>query len=207
MDNFKKAVQEDSNTICAYIYGSHVYGTNHKDSDFDFISIVRDKSVENPLVKFGDVTSYTIDEFQKLVNEHEISVLECIFLKDNFKLKEEHKFNFEVNKQVLRNSISSKASNSWVKCKKKFIVEEDFNPYIGKKSAWHSLRIFDFGTQIANHGKIVDYGSMNSILPDLMQLNSWGEIDGNFRKFHNETASKFKAVAPKEEPIPSKKVM
>ena len=207
MENFKAAIEQDNNTICAYIYGSRVYGSHHKDSDFDFITIVKDKTVHSPLLEFGDVTAYTVDEFQKLVNEHEISVLECIFLKDEFKLKEDHKFNFELNKSTLRNSISSKASNSWVKCKKKFIVEQDFNPYIGKKSAWHSLRIFDFGTQIATQGKIVDYGSMNAILPDIMQLNSWSEIDGAFRKFHNETASKFKAVAPKEEMLTPKKIM
>lgn len=207
MDNFKQAVQQDTNTLCTYVYGSHVYGTNHKDSDFDFICVVKDKDLENPLAKFGDVTNYTIEEFQKLIDAHEISALECVFLKDEFKLKEEHQFTFELNKQILRNAISAKASNSWVKCKKKFIVEQDFNPYIGKKSAWHSLRIFDFGIQIATNGKITDYGSMNSVMPDIMQLNSWEEIDAGFRKFHNETASKFKAVAPKEETAQQRKLM
>jgi predicted nucleotidyltransferase len=207
MDNFKQAAQQDNNTICAYVYGSHVYGTNHKDSDFDFICVVKDKTQDSPLAQFGDVTTYTTDEFQQLVTNHEISALECVFLKDEFKLKEEHQFTFELNKQVLRNAISAKASNSWVKCKKKFIVEQDFNPYIGKKSAWHSLRIFDFGTQIAINGKITDYGSMNSVMPDIMQLGSWAEIDAGFRKFHNETASKFKAVAPKEEVVAQKKLM
>jgi predicted nucleotidyltransferase len=207
MNNFKQAVESDNNTICAYLYGSHVYGTNHKDSDFDFICIVKDKSLQSPLAKFGDVTNYTIEDFQNLINAHEISALECFFINDEFKIKEEHHFSFELNKQTLRNAISAKASNSWVKCKKKFIVEQDFNPYIGKKSAWHSLRIFDFGTQIATHGKILDYGSMNSVLSDIMQLNSWEEIDKGFRKFHNETASKFKAVAPKEEVVPQRKPM
>jgi hypothetical protein len=85
-----------------------------------------------------------------------------------------------------------------VKSKKKFIVEKDYSPYIGKKSAWHSIRILDFGYQIAKYGKINDYQSVNNLLKSIMKLNSWEEIDENFKTVYNETASRFKEVAPKE---------
>ncbi len=195
--NFKSTVEKNPNIICAYIYGSQVYQTNTEKSDHDFICVVRDKEANNPLSQFGDVTTYTVEEFQNLVNQHEISVLECLFLKDEFVIKQEHTFDFSLNKEALRNSISAKSSNSWVKTKKKFIVEEDFNPYVGKKSAWHSLRILNFGTQIAKTGKIEDYSQCNDLFKKVMDCNSWDEINEKFKATYNEMASEFKKHAPK----------
>lgn len=198
MDNFKKSIKNDSNIVAAFLYGSRVYGTHTEQSDYDFICIVKNKEVYNPLTQFGDVTNYTEEEFNNLICKHEISVLECVFLDESFIVKKSEDFNFNLNKQELRNSISAKASNSWVKCKKKFIVEEDFNPYVGKKSAWHSLRILDFGKQIADNGKIVNYGSCNHLQKELMELKSWGEIEQKFKPIYNNMSSAFKQSAPKD---------
>ncbi len=195
--NIKSTAEKDPNIICAYLYGSQVYKTNTEKSDHDFICVVNNKEANNQLVLFGDVTNYTVEEFQNLVNQHEISVLECLFLKDEFVLKQKHNFDFSLNKELLRNSISAKSSNSWVKAKKKFIIEEDFNPYIGKKSAWHSLRILNFGTQIAKNGKIEDYSQCNDLFKKVMECNSWEEINEKFKTTYNEMASEFKRNAPK----------
>lgn len=199
MQRFKQVTNTDDNIICAYLYGSQVYGTYHEGSDYDFICIVKDKSKNNPLAKFGDITNYTVEEFQMIINNHEISALECIFLANEYVVKNNHQFQFELDKSALRNSISAKSSNSWVKCKKKFLVEADYNPYVGKKSAWHALRILDFGTQIGTHGKIVDFSSVNWLFPEVMKLNSWEEIEAEYKKTYNNFSSAFKLVAPKEE--------
>ncbi len=201
MEQMIKIAQQDPNILNAFMYGSRVYGTNHKDSDYDFICIVEDKEKTNPLAQFGDVTNYSVDEFQELVNQHEISVLECLFLHNEFVLKQTKTFPFFLNKSKLRESISAKSSNSWVKCKKKFLVEEDYNPYVGKKSAWHSLRILDFGKQIADHQKIIDFSTSNHFLSDIMQMNSWEELNEKYKPIYNSVASSFKQSAPKETSI------
>jgi len=192
---------KDDNIIGIYQYGSFVYGTNHEKSDKDLIVILNDinQSLEKieELRKNYDVNIYSKNDFEKMIKEHEISALECLFLEDKFILKY-HQWNFELDLPTLRNSVSQKSSNSWVKAKKKFIVEKDYAPYIGQKSAWHAIRMLDFGTQIAKYGMIKNYATQNEILPEILKLNTWEEIDAKFRLKYNETASIFRKFAPKE---------
>ena len=124
--------------------------------------------------------------------------MKCLFLNNKKIKKNELDVNFSLNKNTLRHSISAKSSNSWVKAKKKFIVEEDYNPYIGQKSAWHAIRMLDFGIQLATLGKIENYSSSNKLLNKITSCKSWSEIDENFRFMYNEKSSQFKLVAPKE---------
>lgn len=209
-------LEENSNIICCFLYGSRIYGTNNEQSDYDFIAVVKDKhdlKINTEVIKIAkeklgidmkqnikvDVHPYTEEEFLTGLNGMEISFLECVsggFGKTLFYGKE-----YEVpkiNLALLRDSFSRKASNSWVKCKKKFIVPEDFNPYVGKKSAWHSLRILDFGKQIADNGKIINFSSVNHLMSDIMGLDSWDEIEQKYKTVYNSMSSSFKLSAPKE---------
>lgn len=192
---------EDKNIIAIYQYGSYVYTTNTEKSDKDIIVVLEDIEQSNEIIeelkKEHDVNIYSKNDFKNLINEHEISVLECLFLEDKFILKY-HEWEFGLDLVKLRNSISQKSSNSWVKAKKKFIVEKDYAPYIGQKSAWHAIRILDFGTQIAQYGKIIDYSKKKNTLIEILKYNTWEEIDNVFRKEYNETASIFRQYAPKE---------
>ncbi len=214
----KNVTLEDNNNniICCLLYGSRVYGTNNEQSDYDFIAVVKDKhdlKINTEVIKIAkeklgidmkqnikvDVHPYTEEEFLTGLNGMEVSFLECVsggFGKTLFYGKEYEvpKINFT----LLRDSFSRKASNSWVKCKKKFIVPEDFNPYIGKKSAWHSLRILDFGKQVADNGKIIDFGSVNHLYDDVMSLESWEEVEQKYKTVYNAFATEFKKSAPKE---------
>ena len=197
-----KEILNDSNVISIYDYGSSVYGTMTEKSDIDIIMVVNDKiKAETLLLKmkqYVDVNMFDKEEFKRLIEEHEVTALECIFLDNKYKWKEVESWNFTLNLQKLRNAFSSKSSNSWVKAKKKFVVEKDFNDYIGKKSAWHAIRILDFGQQIGEKGCIYNYSRVNNILKEIMQCNTWEEIDKQFRKTYNEAGTKFKLVAPKE---------
>lgn len=192
---------KDNNIIAIYQYGSYVYGTNSEKSDKDLIVILEEVNkshdIVNQLRKDYDVNIYSKIEFEKLIKDHEISALECLFLEDKFILKyQQWEFNLDVAQ--LRNSISQKSSNSWVKAKKKFIVEKDYAPYIGQKSAWHAIRMLEFGTQIAKHGRIIDYTTENNLLKEILKYDKWEDIDSKFRKQYNETASVFRQYAPKE---------
>lgn len=205
---------ESNNIIAVFRYGSQLYGTANYGSDHDFVAIVKNKHdirIDSEVIKIAknalhldvkksiqiDVNAYTEDEFMTALNDMEISFLECV---DNpnaliyGKLIPLPKIDLE----KLRHSISKKASNSWVKAKKKLApLSVDYAPKIGKKSAWHALRILMYGTQLAEHSCIHDYQCANSIYESIMSCDSWEEIDMQFRSVYNHLSTEFRKVAPK----------
>lgn len=191
----------DSNVLNIYMFGSMVYGSNNEKSDNDLIVVTNNKVVSNDI----NIHYYTIIEFQTLLNNHEIQMLECYFLPRIFKVKEEYKFNLEsIDKVKLRINISTITSNSYQKCKKKLTVMGDYDKYIAIKSLFHSLRILDFGIQIAQHGKIDNYSSMNYVMFDLLKLSAehdyidlWEIIETKYKKMFNNKSSIFKQLCPK----------
>ena len=190
-----KYLISDDNILAIFDYGSVVYGTNKENSDHDLILVVKNK--QNIVNSQYDITQYTEQEFKLLLDNHEISVLECLFLDKKNIHKNNLKIDFKLDKNLLRASVSAKASNSWVKAKKKFIVEADCNPYVGQKSAWHTLRILDLGIQLASTNKITNYSESNLLLKPILECKSWDEIDKNFRSVYNYKSSAFKLLAPK----------
>lgn len=185
-------------------YGSQVYGTAGSQSDFDYIAVI-DQNLEQPAnLDLPDlnvnITLYSPSLFQQKLNEHEISVLECLFLPPNLILKKTNEFAFTLSLPKLRAAISAKASNSWVKAKKKMIVEKDYAPYIGVKSLFHCFRIIEFGRQIAIHGKIVDYEAANGIWKELSLVESWTwpQLENTYKELYNKACTEFRLVAPKE---------
>jgi len=183
------------NIINAYVYGSHVYGTANSLSDNDFIFIVRSKTRDQFKSENINISYYTLNEFQQLIDDHEISAIECLFLIDSFKLKETHKFNFTLNKEVLRSSLSQKSSNSFVKSKKKLTVAKDYNYFGGIKSIFHAFRIINFGIQICMYGKIVDYSDTNHILYEAYTQKDWEGLEKSFKQSYNNLRTEFRKVA------------
>lgn len=190
---------------CSVIpYGSRVYGSHTADSDYDFHVILRDKVFakedwKNKLAQRNlDLHVWSQSEFTEALNDHRVYALECINLPKSQWLRDGLSFAYKPSKKKLREEFSRVASNSWVKAKKKLIVEADYNEHIAKKSIFHSFRILDFGIQIAMHGSIIDYSSMNEILEELKTLPAdWTAIDDTFRERHNKLASTFREVCPK----------
>lgn len=184
-----------------YTYGSVVYGTNTNLSDEDYIIVVKDGVIEsqsecNSAAHNTDIIIYTESCFKQKIEEHEISVLECLFLPDELKY-EEIKFKFVLDKGRLRNAISAKCSNSWVKAKKKLIVEKDYNPYIAKKSLYHAFRIINFGWQIGKY-KMIFYYKFN-MLPEILAMpDDWDLLKAKYQSKFNYAISEFRKICPKE---------
>lgn len=201
-------LKEKYNAFSIFPYGSTVY-KNKKPEDQDFI-IVSDKnyfqeSFEINGIKY-EISNYNKEQFFKLINDHEIAVLECIKINHSSKYvnKEIEDFilDFKIVKEQLRESISAKSSNSYVKAKKKLIIEEDFNVNISLKSLWHSFRMLDFGIQIVKNNEI-DPTSSNElyekIVKDyLLNNNDWDKIHSKYKPEYNSLLSKFKEVCPKK---------
>jgi hypothetical protein len=183
-----------------YRYGSWVYGTNNPNSDEDFIAI-GDVGDEEYVIEDGNksIHYYNKSTFQKHIDNHKIYALECLFLPNEHKLAEEFKFTFTLDNKKLRNYISEKSSNSYVKCKKKFEVEKDRDYYVGKKSLFHSIRMIDFAIQIASNNRIENYKSCNSIYEEIMTDPSldWEHYHAIYKPIFNQYMTRFRELCPK----------
>lgn len=199
-----QAVAKHYNAIAAFPYGSAVY-LNKTPDDYDFI-IVTDSNFQEQIVINGfdcEVSSYSKDEFLKKLQSHDIALLECLLIEHSDFVNNIPETNdFQIDLGLLREAISQKSSNSYVKAKKKLIVEEDFDLKVSFKSLWHSLRIADFGLQIATSGKITNPQSVNSYYPEIVQdyfdsNNDWAVIHQKYKPIHNKTMSLFREKCPK----------
>ncbi len=124
-----------------------------------------------------------------------------VYIDENFK---DSIYNFKINKEKLREASSQKSSNSYVKAKKKLIIEEDFDIYISLKSLWHSIRILDFSTQIANNNMIENPDSVNHLFIEINNdyldfENDWNKIHLKYKPIYNQFSSKFKESCPKKQ--------
>jgi len=193
--------EKPENVLNVYLYGSRVYGNIRKDSDYDFIVVLKKKRINNQ-EQFSDnlinVQFYTVDDFQRRLDNHEISALECYFLPEQYILKRNVCFSFKLVIEKLRESLSTKANNSFVKAYKKLTIEKDYNLLTAQKSLWHSFRIIYFGIQIAKYGKITDYSECNAIFWDILRLKEWDDMVDQYKKSHNNIMSQFRILAPKK---------
>lgn len=180
-------------------YGSRVYGTHKENSDYDYLAIIPENRRADTGTEFWhnnvNVHIYNRRDFQNQLDRHKIHCLEAYFLPGS---DVPSQFKFELNLVKLRHVLAHKSSHSFVKAKKKIDVEHDY--YIGWKSLFHSLRILDFGIQIAEQGSIVDYSSMNDVWVEIINNPeyTWDFYKEKYQPVYNDLASKFRKLAPKE---------
>lgn len=171
-----------------YCYGSQVYGTATKESDYDYLVVVDgEPEVEEEKIAENDFHYISKTKFLELLENNDIKALECVFSPSNHILKESFKPIFILDKQKMRKSISAICSNSWVKGKKKIIVENE--KYIGLKSIFHSIRIMEFANEIISN-EAIQYESMNWVYRRLMEMGV--EMDGE--KLWNAIQLEFKPL-------------
>jgi len=181
-----------------YIFGSRVYGTYDDKSDWDVI-MVANNSVESTEIRNGlfNIHIYTPDKFKADLDWNRINNLECIYAPDWAKIKEDISYdNFSITIDKIRHATSHISSNSWVKCKKKLTLSDDYKT--GIKSLFHSIRIPMFATQIVKDGYITNFSCANWIWDKIKYSNmTWEELDNEFRKTKNETLTEFRRVTKK----------
>lgn len=199
------------NTILMFPFGSTVYGTTTEQSDEDWIAVVRDDiddfedCYDNKWLYTTDnldITFLNENKWLEMIDKHHIYVLEGLSLPDNKVLigdMEKYRQLFKLDKWKLRQTISAIAENAYAKCHKKLTVEKDFDKYRAQKSIFHSIRILDFGKQIAEHGKIIDYSSCNNFWEEIYNLDSadWEVYKQKYKPLLNRMRSEFVALCPK----------
>lgn len=199
LDRIARAAKlPERDLIAVYGFGSRVYGTAGPRSDRDFY-VIADGVRDSTEVRNGDINLHlhTPSHFQDLLDRHKVGALECHFAPPEHRLVERWTFRFTLDKAALRREFSAVASNSWVKAKKKLEVEHE--PYLGKKSLWHAMRIVMFGTQIAAHGRIVDFAAANTLYPGIVEneTDDWNWFKAQFQAPFNALNTEFRKVAPK----------
>ena len=197
-DILKVAKLHPTRVFNIYLFGSRIYNTHTDNSDWDII-IVAKNSVESIEIKSDlyNIHIYTPDKFKQDLDWHMPKNLECLFAPDWAKLKEDMKFDFNLNIPKLRHATSHVSSNSWVKSKKKLEVANEYN--IGVKSLFHAIRIPIFSTQIVNFGEIRDFECANWIWNKISEKEwNWEDLDKEFRKVHNLVLTDFRKVTTKE---------
>ena len=189
-------ILDNYDVLNIYIVGSLVYNTYNENSDVDVKVVVKDSPFKtHQFTKYiYDITLYRLDYFMELVEDCEIDVLEALMSDNKFK-HETINIAYNIKPKLLRHSISSISSNSWVKCKKK-LLQNDYN--IGIKSMFHSMRLLDFGIQIMEKGFIKDFTSSNHIWDKLKSKSwNWDELVIEFKSYRNSLKTRFKKLAPK----------
>lgn len=181
--------------LYAFPFGSVVYGTTTDQSDKDYIVVVEGNAPYYQLIEenSGHIHVYSDTSFQSMINEHDITALECIFSQSTH-------YAFPLDLPTLRRSISAVVSNSFTKCRKKLEPGEHYDPYGAKKSLFHSLRILEFGIQIARYGAIKNFHSMNYVFEEIMKTEStdFEDYRKRFEPLGKELKEEFKQIAPLE---------
>lgn len=188
-----------------YTYGSANYGTLTEQSDYDFVVIVDMKQNEYLQYESEDLDIHFISEdyYKQLLIDHDIMALECYYHKRPI-LK--YEIDFKLNLVTLRKKISAICNNSWVKAGKKMNLPEE-DDYTGLKSLFHSFRILSYGIQLARDGDIRFsncglVGTTDNFFRELKhQFNlgkRWDYFKEKYKLEHNEMATQFRLLAPKE---------
>ena len=158
--------------VAIYPYGSRVYGCHTDVSDHDWVIVHRSSMLPSGAFRDNAISSedryhqaicYSRSGFRNAIDSYEIGALECAFLPQEMKLFES--MAFPIRKWDIKELVSaiiSKASNSWHTA----VRSSDEK---AKKNIFHALRILEFGTQMAEHGKIVDYSSCNGLRETLFK--------------------------------------
>lgn len=196
----KRAALTDANVVNLYQYGSRCYGNFREgQSDWDFIAVVKTKPNEQFSDNLINVSFFTVAEFERRLQDHEISALECYYLPTQYIWKQTHVFTHRMNLAALRHALSAKSSNSFVKSKKKLAESVDFDPLIGKKSLFHAFRIIRFGIQLATSGSITDYSACNDLYNEIMFSygDDWQVLFTRYKQAYNQLLTEFRLVAPK----------
>lgn len=187
------------NILGIYPFGSITYGTVTERSDHDFVVIVdMDVDYIQHESEMIDAHIMSLRRYKKMLADHDIMALETYFNPMAIKRVDTQ---FELNLPELRKKISAIVSNSWVKAKKKVTLENE-DSWSGYKSLFHSMRILDFGIQLAETGRIGDFQRVTHLWYEILEKVSSGEdfikIMEHFKPYQNSRATYFRQLAPKE---------
>lgn len=170
----------EEEVVNIYPYGSRVYGTDDEFSDDDFIIVFKSSMIKSKHGNYntfknnaissndGDIQGvcYSRGGFIDAINNYDVAAWECLSLPEEKVIKSKWPFKVQKyeEKQMVK-SIITKASSSWHIAGK---ASSYGNYDQAEKGVFHALRILDFGLQIKENQKIVNFSSSNHIWDKLL---------------------------------------
>jgi len=178
-----------------FVYGSRVYGYNRESSDFDIILVApnleKHKEIRGEKYNIHIVTP---DSFKEdLLRNYKISYLECVFAPEWARLQEKEKYDLNLNKDKIKKEMLAQSYSTWRNAKQKMIEGDTMR---GTKSAFHAIKILNFGIQMVEHGKIVDFSTCNDLHEEFENHNfyEWYQIKDEHLNMKCELENKLKSL-------------
>ena len=154
---------EDSSVLNAYTVGSHLWGTCHKNSDWDMVVVLDKLSSPKPLNLHRsnlEVFILSKDQYSEFIRTHSMQVLITVWLPENCILRE--KINpralFRLSQPALIASLEHTKERD-LRIAEKHFQKNDTKQ--AKKVLLHCIRYLDLGAQISSMGAICDYTLAN----------------------------------------------
>ncbi|QKF93478.1 polymerase nucleotidyl transferase domain protein [Fadolivirus algeromassiliense] len=159
-------VQYDNKVVYAILYGSHVYGTATAESDLDlYVVLENDIDVEDDTISFNhptlgriDITPITESDFLQDLKNNDVKAIEAIFVPSTFVIEGDQTVYQNIFKAVgplLRHSYGEICRHAWHRGVQKLTKELEEKEYrIGKKSLYHTIRLFICANQVYTTGKL-----------------------------------------------------
>lgn len=177
-DHILKELGIEGDVIAMYPYGSQIYGTATEKSDHDYIIVMKGALLDNGAFKNNAISNedYTIQGtvysrggFLDAINRYEISALECLSLDDSQVILKKWPFKVtnwntkEMVKQIIRKASESRHYSK--------MASKNGDKEHAIKSMFHALRILQFGLQLKEHQKIVDFKACNRLYSDFKKIS------------------------------------
>lgn len=179
----------DGEVIGCYQTGSRVYQCFTEDSDHDFVVVLGTKINVDEIVddEKTKISLHFIDEvsFSKKIQEYDAVYLQILFLQKNFVLRENQQM-MKIKKQwklyssSLESSICNVVDFTLTKSQRYY----ETSKYVSLKNIIHSIRYLQFGIQIAQYRRIIDYTSANKYFNEIFKLDykKWEEYYSHYEK-------------------------
>lgn len=167
----------DKNVRAVFRSGSRLYGCHEEWSDEDFVALLvagKRDLIRRPRV---NIIVQTAEQFQQGLREHSILALECFFTPPEARLKDGPIGEFKLNPAVLLDKATETSQTDFNKA----VARWSDQPEASKKKLYHSIRILMFATQIAQRGRIDDYGAANGVWTAIR--DNWSQDWADYTEF------------------------
>ena len=168
-----------SDILNVYLVGSHMWGTVHKDSDWDLVVVVKAWTGKPADMHSGLLDAHILskEQFLEALAYHNFRLMACIFAPVNCKLKETvslEKF-FKLDKRKLRDSFFQENERD-IRVAEKHASKGRVDA--ATKICVHTLRLLMIGEQICLEGGIVNFQRGRDELDELKYsyFTSWDEL-------------------------------
>eukprot|EP00800_Vazella_pourtalesii_P002351 TRINITY_DN12182_c0_g1_i1.p1 TRINITY_DN12182_c0_g1~~TRINITY_DN12182_c0_g1_i1.p1 ORF type:complete len:213 (+),score=45.45 TRINITY_DN12182_c0_g1_i1:200-838(+) len=168
-----------SDILNVYLVGSHMWGTVHKDSDWDLVVVVKTWTVKPADMHCGLLDAHILskEQFLEALACHNFRLIACIFAPVNCKLKETVSLEkyFKLDKIKLRDSFFQENERD-MRVAEKHASKGRIDA--ATKICVHTLRLLMIGEQICLEGGIVDFQRGRGELDELKYsyFTSWDEL-------------------------------